>query len=625
VDVDLSALTDQGLDWLTGQIIDHPEATLVAIGVVLVMVLIVLHWISPSNPKPQTGGMKALPPVRTSGTRPKGPMFVPLPLAQVTIDLQPRRGASLHMGVVGPTGLGKSSAVTPLFDLGIGVWCIALDNTRPIRNKVLSVGGTDWTNDPRECQIGLDLLNISTPEATAELIISGLPKVKEDSGQWRRQAIARLVKTLRLCEQAGIERNWNDLVRALYLKTGDIPADRACGEWGSKLEAINLLFGPSFGTDLNLVNAMRNREKVLTRTNHFLSTELGPMVGGWLMLLARLVAHEANIPFVLIVEEANQAELFAKHITPISQAARDRDVVGVWIGQNGSKLPDEVVQNTKVWVCSGQGIDTEQRFCASRLKLKPEQLDIDAFPKARIPSDQGIGWFYVRAPGVATTLVHLPEPKIKTAPGPSRKRVVSSDVGVSDWDDEPAAAINNWHPWQPALTAPSEDAPEPSQDAILSVEPEPAWLGNDDGYRRMWSRCRRLEIPSLLWCPCHGLRYDARGCLEWAEAVSNPPNAPARPRTTYRRKEASPYREFYKLANGQYPRPTADHLCANPLCCEVSHLEPCEIDENKQRESQRTRLFKDQGWVKVERMYRSGGMRKPVRVIRWEGELPAAA
>ena len=388
------------------------EIELVGLAIFGVAMLVLYISMERATERPKVAPKKTTVEPSRGSYSPRGPLYVPLVLDNVTLDLQPKRGGSLHMGVVGPTGLGKSSAVLSLFDVELAVVCVALDNTRPISRKVRSIGGWDWTNDPRECSFGLDLLNISTPAATAELVVTGLPKANGDSGQWRRAAIARLVRTIQACDRADVPRNWPDLIRGLRLKTGDVPADLACMEWASKLEQVYGLCGQNFGNDLNLVDAIRNREKVLLRTNHFLSTEVGPMVGGWLMLLARLAAHEANTPFVLIVEEANQAEIFAKYISPVAQAARDRDVVGVWIGQNGSKLPDEVVQNTKIWVCTGQVLQKEQRFCADMLKLDQEKLDLDTFPKTNPPSDQGIGWFYVRAPGLRTTLVHLPEPKI---------------------------------------------------------------------------------------------------------------------------------------------------------------------------------------------------------------------
>jgi hypothetical protein len=327
------------------------------------------------------------------------------------------------------------------------------------------------------------------------------------------------------------------------------------------------------------------------------------------------------VPFVLIVEEANQAEVFAKHISPIAQAARDRDVVLVSIGQNLSKLPDEVTQNTKVWVSFGCELQDEQRFAASMLRLKPEQLGVDAFPKAANPYDQGIGWCYVRAPGVPTTRVHLPLPKLKKA-REVPPTYVGSPVGtpvserVSVWSN--VEELNHWRPYPLELPEPARE-PEP-------VEPMPEWLGNDPTYESWWAQCRRTGIPSILWSPERGVWYDSRGCLEWTGTTSNPKNgSPARPRANYRRREATPYREFYRLAVGEYPEPTADHLCGNPLCCDPTHIEPCGIAENNRRDGQREKLFTIAGWVKVERQHQSAGMTKPVRVVRWEGELPQAA
>jgi hypothetical protein len=445
------------------------------------------------------------PDARRGGYSPRGPLFVPLVLNGVTIDLQPKRGGSQHCAVLGPTGLGKSSAVLSLFDLDIAVVAIALDNTRPLSKKVRSIGGWDWTNDPRQCSFGLDLLNVSTPSATAELVVSGLPKFTGDSGQWRRAAIARLTRALQICDAVGEPRTWLTMLRALRFKTGDVPADLACYEWASKLEQVYSLCGQNFGPDLNLVNAIRNRQKVVLRTNHFLSTEVGPMVGGWLMLLARLAAHEANTPFVLIVEEANQAEIFAKYISPVAQAARDRDVVGVWIGQNGSKLPDEVTQNTKVWVCSGQVLQKEQRFCADMLKLDPEKLDLDTFPKTNPPSDQGIGWFYVRAPGLRTTLVHLKEPTyapVKKSPlvQPGVKKEPGGILRITRVEPDRQSRI----PWPVILRS----AVKP-RELAAGRKVVPGWIERNPRRREIWDNLDGTETEQgcQLWTKGRNKEY----------------------------------------------------------------------------------------------------------------------
>lgn len=349
---------------------------------------------------------KTFAPVSTRAVRPRSPTYIPLTLGNVTIDLQPRKDDTIHVAISGSSGLGKSTAVLPLFDLDLGVLCIALDNTRPISAKVREIGGVEWTNEP-EWGVGLDLLG-GHPRVTSEVLVEGwAAKTAGDTGKWRDIAAGRLWTALANCDSQGATRSISLLVAALLERSGNTEADRACQDWSARLASLARWLGPALGPDIDLVQAMRDRRKVLLRLNRFANPRLAPMLGGMLLVHARRVAEEAGVPFVLIVEEAGQLGLYEQQISALAQAGRDRGVPLVLLTQNASLLPLEVQNNVSVWVSFAQEARRELTFAAERLRLEPEQLQRETL------NDQGRGWCYVRAPGVPTTLVHVKQQRPK--------------------------------------------------------------------------------------------------------------------------------------------------------------------------------------------------------------------
>lgn len=582
----VQSLIDAG-DWLglvayywalAGQ---NPYGHLLIVGVPLVLTLgcVVLSMTAP-NPTNLTIRDKPLPPVSTKGYKPRGPVYIPLQLGKVTIDLQPTRTDTIHTVIAGATGLGKSTAVLPLFDLPIGVLCIALDNTRPISAKVREVDGIEWTNEPEQ-EVGLDLLS-GEPRIASEVLVAGwAAKTAQDTGKWRDIAANRVWQAMVEHDRLGIDRTLPELAATLMQRTGNAEADRACQDWAGRLERLAWSLGPALAPDLDLVDAMRRQQKVLLRLNRFSNPRLAPMLGGMLLVHARRVAEEANVPFVLIVEEAGQLELYSEQIVPLAQAGRDRGVPLILLTQNASVLPLEVQNNVSVWVSFAQEAKRELNFAAERLRLESEHLIRETFP-----GDQGRGWCYVRAPGLPTTLVHVSQQRpVKRSPA----KQLPGEIGTVGTGPQPTTGprivvremLNDWDVKPLALPVPRQ-------------EPVPYALQTSDGLR-IWGKLQRTGQRTPLWHPTRGLWWAEDGCLAWTRGTNG-----TRPKSSIGPRSITVYKWVYEQVVGPVPEGlTLDHMCGDVMCCDWTHLDPCTLEENNRREGPRHAAI-DMAW-RVER------------------------
>lgn len=534
------------------------QVVLVAFG--LVTVLIILHWLFTRR-----------------WTKPGVPFYV----GSVLIDLMPRKGKAIHVGIGGITGLGKSSSILPLLDLEVGVMIIALDNTRPISTRIREIpDGIEWSNEP-DCDTAWNMLP-GDPALVSEQLVAGWPETA-NSGHYRRIARIRMWDRLERADRDGEERSLPMLIDALKAKvdSDDPQVGRACRDWATKLGTMYRVLGPNHigGTgDLDIVQAMRAKKKVLFRLNNYLHPEDAPVIGGMLLVQARRAAQEAGVPFILVVEEAGALKKHREHVEPLAQAARDRDVVLIIISQNLSKLPDEVTNNLQVWISFAQEDDNELKFAAKRLRLEPEELQQEKF------KNNGERWAYVRAPSVNTQLVHIQEykpfvPKIAKIKKSQPIRI--EPIEQEEWiEDGEVPAINHWKQWGlPALPAPQKPGRERSQ-----KERPPWWVGTDPDFLRFWGQMRRTNKLTPLWSPSKGVWWDEKGCLEWHGPLSKPKGETklGRPRSNIGRKSVTVYIETAR-AIGLETEKTLDHCCANPVCVDPTHLEECGLAENNTR------------------------------------------
>jgi hypothetical protein len=389
----------------------------------------------------------------------------------------------------------------------------------------------------------------------------------------------------------GVERSIPAVVASLLQPMRDSEQARVCRAWARKLQSMNKIMGATIGPDLDLVEAMRHGEKVICRLNRFLSPDDAPFMAGLLLVHARRVMQEANVPFLVIIEEAGQAALAQSHISPMAQAGAARGTPVIVITQNLSKLPVEVRNNFHVTVGFAQEDKKERDAIADRLDLESDHLRRSAFP------DNGVGWAYVRAPGVDTRLVHLRKyAPVRKAPALSPV-VVGNSVGNAERGNRSPVVdgvwheVDGWRPWMPTLG----DGVKPK--AKPQVEPVPDWVAPDQELVGMWERSERVGEPAILWSPSRGTWIDERGCKRWMGAYAKQQGRPPRPRAgRHGRKDVTPYREFFAARHGFPAEPTYDHCCGHPWCVEVEHGEPCSIPENNARNTPRRLAFEAAGW-----------------------------
>lgn len=322
---------------------------------------------------------------------------IPWQLGNLTVDL---RGGShtIHAVVSGMSGTGKSTAVVPLLQAVPRALVVAFDNSRPIRDLFESQGWTIWQPGG---DIGWDILSGSA-QVVSEALTAGFARSDADTGYNRGLAQMRLWHALDDLDEAQQPRTLDALVSALK-RNGANPDDtRACRTWANRFERIAMSLGPSLGADMDLSECMRNNEKVLILPNRFLSPEDAPIIGGIALVQARRVAQEVG-NFLLVVEEAGQAGSRQVEMNALAQAGRDRGCPLVVLTQNMAKLPEEVVNNVKVWVSFAQESKREVAFAAEHLRILPEDVQLENMPT---------GYAWVRSPEHRPTRTKLRLPKL---------------------------------------------------------------------------------------------------------------------------------------------------------------------------------------------------------------------
>ena len=531
-------------------------------------------------------------PFRTGKSRPRGPVFIPLVVGNVTVDLQPTVGGTIHTIIDGTSGMGKSTLLVQLLDLPIGVVFLSLDNCRPIQERIdLIPDGIHWTNE-RDWPVALNLLGPagSPADIAAEGVVAGFPKSAGDKGTYRRYAMERLEPAIEAMDAAGTPRRIvPELVQALLVPPPGQPrepdADRACASWAPKLRGLANHLGGSIGPGVDIADAMRNRQKLLIRVNRFRRPEWAPFVGGMALVHLRRAIDEVDVPFLVVVEEAGQLEEYQEMMSPIGQAARDRGKPLIVLTQNPSKLPQEVTNNTKVWISFPHEDKLEAANMAHHLRLNADQLLIESFPllDKKRPSSRGVGWCYVRAPGIETHLqrVKLPRPPSKL---PMERQASPQPIPLS--------------PIPPTADAEAPESPlsPPAPPAPIVAPPEsevPLWaLSGGELAMRVWLGRKSTGEPCPLWSPTLGTWWDERGCDVWTGSTTYPkPGQPVRPRIRHAKRDYTPYREVVR-ARGDNPDPTVDHLCGNPMCVKSEHLEGgVSIVDNQTRNEPRRIAF----------------------------------
>lgn len=321
---------------------------------------------------------------------------IPWKLGNLTVDL---RGGShtIHAVVAGMSGTGKSTAVLSLLQGEMPALVVAFDNSRPIRELFEAYGWTIWQPGGN---IGWNILS-GSPQVVSEVLTAGFARTDADTGYNRGLAQMRLWETLEDLDAMGEQRTLTALVDALE-RPGKNPDDtRACRTWANRFNRIAKSLGASLGNDLDLSECMRRGEKVLILPNRFLSPEDAPIIGGIALVQARRVAQEVG-NFLIVVEEAGQAGNRQVEMNALAQAGRDRGCPLIVLTQNMAKLPEEVVNNVKVWVSFAQESKREVTFAADRLRVDPELLQVETMPT---------GYAWIRSPEHASTRQRLNLPR----------------------------------------------------------------------------------------------------------------------------------------------------------------------------------------------------------------------
>jgi hypothetical protein len=454
---------------------------------------------------------------------------IPWKLGSVTVDL---RGGShtIHAVVAGMSGTGKSTAVLPLLMGKMPALVVAFDNSRPIRDLFVAKGWTIWQPGGT---IGWDILSGSA-QVVSEALTAGFARTDSDTGYNRGLAQMRLWATMDALDAAGTPRTIDALVDALE-RPGNNPDDtRACRTWANRFARISKSLGPSLGHDLDLGDCLRRGEKVLILPNRFLSPEDAPLIGAIALVQARRVAQEVG-DFLLIVEEAGQAGSRQVEMNALAQAGRDRGCPLIVLTQNMAKLPEEVVNNVKVWVTFAQESSRELAFAAERLRIPPTELQFEKMHKP------GTAW--VRSPDHNSTRVQLSLPKLPKPPSyvseptpsqtatPARRRIVIREVG--------------------APVVPPHALPPPSlvvQQLLEQIDRSGhchVWRGrlDRDGYGLVWWEGQNRRVHRIVYMLAYG-----------------------------------------PIPNGADGKPLdLDHTCRNRRCCRLEHLEAVSRRENVQR------------------------------------------
>ncbi len=406
---------------------------------------------------------------------------IPWQLGNITVDL---RGGhhTIHAVVAGMSGTGKSTAVVPLIQAVDRALVVAFDNSRPIRDLFEAQGWTIWQPGG---DIGWDILSGSA-QVVSEALTAGFARSDADTGYNRGLAQMRLWHALDDLDEAQQPRTLDALVSALK-RNGANPDDtRACRTWANRFERIAMSLGPSLGADMDLSECMRNNEKVLILPNRFLSPEDAPIIGGIALVQARRVAQEVG-DFLLVVEEAGQAGARQVEMNALAQAGRDRGCPLVVLTQNMAKLPEEVVNNVKVWISFAQESKREVAFAAEHLRILPEDVQLENMPT---------GYAWVRSPEHRPTRVKLRLPKF------ARREVVlpiPTEYG------------------EPAYRRRRTIVREIRQEVVLPALPSPGLKE-----QKLLEQIDRTQGECWLWTG--SLSRDGYGLVRWTYADGRPAN-----------------------------------------------------------------------------------------------------
>jgi len=361
---------------------------------------------------------------------------IPWKLGGITVDL---RGGSqtVHAIVAGMSGTGKSTAVVPLLQNDMPALVIAFDNSRPIRDLFAANNWTIWQPGG---DIGWDILS-GPAQVVSEALVAGMPESGQSVGVMSGMAQERIWEALDDLDARGIPRTLDILCDALSVRTRNVRQDTACQDWAIRFRRIAKSLGTSLGTDLNLNEALARGEKILILPNRFLSPKDAPLVGGIALVQARRVAQEVG-NFLIVVEEAGQAGQRQQEMNALAQAGRDRGCPLVVITQNMAKLPEEVVNNVKVWITFAQESKKELTFAAEHLRIDAKEL---------VPEKLKTGYAWIRSPDHRPTRLKLPLPRIKSyvprptttleAPSPSRRIIIREVIEAAEAEGLPALPL----------------------------------------------------------------------------------------------------------------------------------------------------------------------------------------
>lgn len=454
---------------------------------------------------------------------------IPWRLGPVTLDL---RGGSQtrHAVVAGSSGTGKSSAVLSLLLGNMPALVVAFDNSRPIRDLFVAHGWTIW--EPGG-SLGWDFLK-GSPQIVSECLTAGFAKTDQDTGYNRGLAQMRLWATMDALVERGRPRTLDVLVAALEQPGNNPDETRACRAWANRFSRIAKSLGPSLGTDLDLAECLARGEKVLMLPNRFLSPEDAPLIGAIAIVQARRVAQEVG-NFLIIVEEAGQAGARQVEMNALAQAGRDRGCPLVVLTQNMAKLPEEVVNNVKIWISFAQESRRELTFAAEHLRIDPDDL---------LPERMPTGYAWIRSPDHTPRRVHIRLPKLPAprsyAPGPTPLETTRPTARRTIVRELPRQEVLDY----PSLPPPSLKVQEVLGQIDRSGHCH-LWLGklDRDGYGIIWMAGN--------WRRAHRVVYE----LAYGTIPLGPDGKP------------------FEL----------DHQCRVRRCVKLDHLEPVTKAENSRR------------------------------------------
>jgi hypothetical protein len=329
---------------------------------------------------------------------------IPWKLGSETIDLVGGQDTQ-HAIVAGATRSGKSSALLPLLTLPGPVVAVGFDVSKPLNDWwVAHADDKTYIRWRMDGTLGWNILD-GPALSVSEGLTAGFARSQGDRGIYRGHVSTRLLRLIRIDDDAGRERDLRRYIVELKNPTGDREADTACKDWSARFDSLLERFGPAFGNDFSLASAVKNGQKVLALPNRFLHPESAMLIGGIGLVQSRRVAGEIG-GFLQFIEEAGQASYYTEEINAAFQAGGTRECPTILLTQNLSGLKNEITNNANIWVVFNQQIEAEAKIGATQLRLANHTLLFD-LPK---------GHCWVRSPDVGPKLVHVKLPRFKLPP-----------------------------------------------------------------------------------------------------------------------------------------------------------------------------------------------------------------